>query len=417
VQWQRYPNVAPEWKGLLTTTGEVRVKIGDAYLLGSYRIVTAPETNSSDPRQRSSRTILSCRSKREMVHTRGTSLGGTLSLCGFGSIGRSARSLASFLEAAMSFNLADYGYDTMRTHDLQARGERSLLVILCTLSGPVGAPFVDRYQLFGKADDRGWRNLRDYFRSVSCGRFTWKPAQTSFFSVELDKLESQTTFVERLPILYEDVKKQDRDFFKAFDSNHDGEVRYGELSILVVDNGDSGIAQAGTDGPAIRVADQTASGDNSVGYSFIGTPNSLCWLAHELSHIVGTHDLYGPDSDLNGGASLMGQIQGGDGYASYHLDPWHKMRLGWAEPRIYELKPGQPIFLHAAGQERPDGAVIVFDRGKDPYEFFMLEFRNNHPDVAKTYDRNVHDTGLVIWRIKTDFEHEPAKVLVQDKGD
>jgi len=317
----------------------------------------------------------------------------------------------------MTFNLADYGYDTMRTHDLQARGERPLLVILCTLSGPVGAPFVDRYQLFGKADDRGWRNLRDYFGSVSCGRFTWKPAQTSFFSVELDKLESQTTFVERLPILYQDVKKQDRDFFKAFDSNHDGEVRYGELSILVVDNGDSGIAQAGTDGPAIRVADQTASGDNSVGYSFIGTPNSLCWLAHELSHIVGTHDLYGPDSDLNGGASLMGQIQGGDGYASYHLDPWHKMRLGWAEPRIYELKPGQPIFLHAAGQERPDGAVIVFDRGKDPYEFFMLEFRNSHPDVAKTYDRNVQDTGLVIWRIKTDFEHEPFKVLVQDKGD
>jgi len=47
VEGRRYPNVAPKWKGLLTTTGEVRAKIGDAYLLGSYRIATAPEANSS----------------------------------------------------------------------------------------------------------------------------------------------------------------------------------------------------------------------------------------------------------------------------------------------------------------------------------------------------------------------------------
>jgi M6 family metalloprotease-like protein len=313
---------------------------------------------------------------------------------------------------AVSFNLADYGYDTMRPYGWQARGERPLLVILCTLSGPLGPPVVDPYQLFGKADDLTWRNVRDYFLAVSCGRFTWKPAHTSIFSVALDKMESQTTFVERLPILYRAVKSQNRDFFKAFDSNHDGELRYGELSILVIDNGDSGFNQTNLDGPAIRVADQTTSADNSVGHSFVGTPNSLCLIAHELSHILGTDDLYGPDNDLNGGASLMGEVQDGDGYASYHLDPWHKMRLGWAEPRIHELNSRQPIFLHAAGQGRPDGAVILFDRAKDPQEYFMLEFRNSHRDVAEKYDRNAFDTGLVIWQVKTDPVFELIKVPV-----
>jgi len=95
------------------------------------------------------------------------------------------------------------------------------------------------------------------------------------------------------------------------------------------------------------------------------------------------------------------------------------MRLGWIEPKIYELNARRPHFLHAAGQNKSDGTVILFDWAKGPYEYFILEFRNKHPDVAGEYDQDANDTGLAIWHVKTDstLSLEPIREIVPGRGD
>ena len=320
----------------------------------------------------------------------------------------------------MSFSLLDFGYDGMAPHGSAARGERPLPVALCTLSGNPANPFADPYQIFGYNRDPKWPNVKDYFLAVSSGRFTWRSAADTFFNVALSAEEFAKPIEQRLPAIYSAVKSQGFDF-GAFDvSPRDGEICHGELSILVVDNGTSGGGRSGDDGAAILVGNRTIVDEDDIGYSFVATPNSLSLKAHELAHTLGTIDLYGPDGDpwnqkLNTATSLMGDYP--NRTMSCHLDPWHKMRLGWIEPAIIELSTRRPVFLHAAGQNRSDATAILFHANKAPLEYFMIEFRNNHPDVAGTYDQDAYDTGLVVWHIKTDYSFDPIRELVKGQGD
>jgi hypothetical protein len=88
----------------------------------------------------------------------------------------------------------------------------------------------------------------------------------------------------------------------------------------------------------------------------------------------------------------------------FHLDPWHKMRVGWIEPRLYTMgKPGtaQLVAQHVPLAVEPERKrpIILYDPAKGASEFFMLEYRTPN---RLAYDRNVASSGLVIWHVAYD---------------
>ena len=88
----------------------------------------------------------------------------------------------------MSFNLFDYGYFRLGPLDSRALGERPLLVVLCSLTGGSGPlPVTEHWdKIFGDPKNPQLRNVRDYFLAVPYGKFTWKPAYTSFIQLALN---------------------------------------------------------------------------------------------------------------------------------------------------------------------------------------------------------------------------------------
>ena len=65
-------------------------------------------------------------------------------------------------------------------------------------------------------------------------------------------------------------------------------------------------------------------------------------LAHELSHLLRTIDMYNMGQQPNNGNLMMRLMSSysftSDDQGIVHLDLWHKMQLGWAEPRRFALK-------------------------------------------------------------------------------
>ena len=88
-------------------------------------------------------------------------------------------------------------------------------------------------------------------------------------------------------------------------------------------------------------------------------------------HEIGTpEDLYGYDYGFNSRFSLMAATAGGNGDRSaWHADPWHKMRFGWIEPQIEELKPlAMPIRLVAPSVPDATGARILYSPSRGSSE-------------------------------------------------
>ena len=73
-----------------------------------------------------------------------------------------------------------------------------------------------------------------------------------------------------------------------------------------------------------------------------GTP-LFYQIAHELSHSLGTVDMYntGLGNQL---LTLMSRYSfWSNDQGAVHLDIWHKLALGWAEPRRFTLaRPARP---------------------------------------------------------------------------
>jgi M6 family metalloprotease-like protein len=198
--------------------------------------------------------------------------------------------------------------------------------------------------------------------------------------------------------------------FGDFDTNHDGVVSRNELSVLVI-----GAQRGMSDGAGTRGAGEapvTATLKLGSGWlSGMGEDVSLSSITHELSHQIGTVDLYGAAS-LNSEATLMGPTIYGapDIRRTYHLDPWHKMRLGWVRPQVVALNnAGGVRVVHrptlGGGAITPDRTPILlyeparYDVATRSGKFFMIEWREPGNSV---YDNNVPGSGLYIWQCETD---------------
>jgi hypothetical protein len=137
---------------------------------------------------------------------------------------------------------------------------------------------------------------------------------------------------------------------------------------------------------------------------------SFMSITHELSHSLGTVDLYA-NNCRSSGLTLMSCtiFATDDDRRTYHLDPWHKMRLGWLRPRIFTLGSGGVATVAASQINSPNTPVILHDPAKGTSEYFLVEFRNNQIAGA---DHDIHigdlsqptpitgaNNGMAIWHI------------------
>jgi hypothetical protein len=192
-----------------------------------------------------------------------------------------------------------------------------------------------------------------------------------------------------------------------FDDDANGTVTGDELRILFIANeGGPGAAGARDSGP-VRPPDFLYTVNLGLNAS-VQWQSGFSITAHELAHLLGAWDLYGPSGSESGGLTVMSGSDGTpDSRETFHLDPWHKMQFGWCEPRIHSLRAGGVATLHAASSSNTDAAVILYDTLRGTGEFFIVEYRTRSWPGGGPYERNLAGEGLVIWHVIQDANHNP----------
>jgi M6 family metalloprotease-like protein len=177
------------------------------------------------------------------------------------------------------------------------------------------------------------------------------------------------------------------------DRDGDGIVEPEELTILVLDEWD----YSPDDGGGARdVCTPLPAGGRYCGYAAgAGAWGSLFTWAHELSHTLGTEDLY-----WNGANFVSTLLAAGTTPPRImHLDAWHKLRLGWLRPELIDVraKSSDERLLYCAGDPRAevDGALLFHnpDRGTD--EYFLVEAR-----CKRDHDDGTLTAGVATWQVR-----------------
>ena len=329
--------------------------------------------------------------------------------------------LRAWTPARAQATLQDFGYQHMRVNNALPSGHRPLLVIVADFAGdPVLAHdrnYYDQltFDLFSSLSVNG------YFLENSLGRFYWSRAgQGTIGPVPF-------TAQERDEIRLDDAAGISRVITKAatwsgfsfdpFDANSDGMITDDELAILIFSNDiDSPGASRSIDpsgclrppGSAVNVCCVVAIAFHETTTPQGGSTQYFEDVLHELSHSLGAVDLYyGPDAGacLSNGLTAMSCSRN----VPLHLDPWHKMQLGWVEPRIRSLRAGGVETLPIPQLGQPDAPVILYDPQFGTSDFFMIEYRSKSVPSYAGYDTGVASEGLAIWYIKQDQNHDPVE--------
>jgi M6 family metalloprotease-like protein len=318
-------------------------------------------------------------------------------------------------EPIVAQELEDFGYNGMRVNGKEARGSRPLLVITASYDGASALAHDNAYydplifNLFGQS-------VSSYTLEVSNGRFFWSRAGQGIIGpMRLSAAKAALGINERIQLITGAAVGFGIDF-KQFDSNNDDSITNDELGVLIIDNGSFDAATTPPI-PCFKPVGTTVSLCMKI--SIAGHRSSMMTLAHELSHQLGTLDLYGACECLNSDITLMGPtIYGGsspDDQRAYHLDPWHKMRLGWAEPMIRSIRTPGFEYLFAPQLLRGEAAVILYDPARGTNEYFIIEYRTRSTSKGGGYDRNVASEGLAIWHVQTDGNRNP--IVIPGVGD
>lgn len=261
-------------------------------------------------------------------------------------------------------------------------------------------------------------SVRDYFLEVSYGQFTIEDAGVlGWYDADHD------------PDAYwpgggevgqdsgaEAIRKAARDIdFSQFDTDGDGDLHPDEVAVLFIlpgtGNGGGLIRTVGDDFVPRGEADGIEVDGvriTRIAEVSIGSPPTPGIVAHELSHLLlGLGDMYFKffTPSAAGPYSLMDQ----DGNAP-HLDPAHKLKLGWLWPRV-RTSPGT-YELPSIGKRREALALVSPERGPD--EYFLVE--NRYP--AGRYDAHLPHHGLGVWHVIEDPDtfrnHPPPRVASRD---
>ncbi|GLW12765.1 hypothetical protein Misp01_78930 [Microtetraspora sp. NBRC 13810] len=182
--------------------------------------------------------------------------------------------------------------------------------------------------------------------------------------------------------------------YSVFDRNGDHRLGQDEVVIAVLqpvpfDTGDSiggnGATRGVFPGPALD------------GIDLDWRPN--IWAQSALNQITLAHEVmhaaFGVGRDFHGypitGFDLMGgTASGAEWYVE--LNSWHKMHLGWAKPTVV-TRDG---YYSVPAWDTSDTAFLLYDPDRGTDDYLLVENRWGRPG---TYDVDVRDNGLAVWRI------------------
>jgi M6 family metalloprotease-like protein len=336
--------------------------------------------------------------------------------------------LSSFLPAASSAaTLVDFGYQNLAVDGVLALKPRPLLVILVAFGSgaSLGHPAAYYDDLIFNSSRQP--SMNGYFLAVSKGRFHYSRGGTigplalpANEKEESSKWPNPTTLRDTLfssNVVWHAMTSGLFDF-ASYDANHDGHVTPDELAIIILSNdgtytGD-GSRYAGVVRPAGSKFDW--GGGNYPNVSILNQDAPFIVMCEETEETLGCIDIYSGECLSEGLTPQSCFFDNPDGTNTYYLDAWHRMKLGWCEPRIRSLTAGGIETIPAAQMAATDAPIILYDPARGTNEFFMLEYRTQTSPSGAGYDANVATNGLAIWHVQQDAYHSPTQVPRFDAG-
>ena len=183
----------------------------------------------------------------------------------------------------------------------------------------------------------------------------------------------------------------------AFDLDHNGVLEPDELTMLIVipQNDPFGTQRGvvGREHPAPQPLVVDGVQVNTMVEAYIGSPPSLGLVAHELAHILlQAGDMYFTffQPYAAGPYSIMDQSPP----SPPHLDPFHKLRLGWLTPVVVSTSGWYDVpAVETHGQ-----VFILYSPLRGDNEYFLVENRWR----GNSYDSHIPYQGLAVWHIIED---------------
>jgi M6 family metalloprotease-like protein len=324
-------------------------------------------------------------------------------------------------ERLKAATLADFGYGHRTENNHLPSGGRPLLVIMACFDSNGPSECFANYEhdwtfyhnlIFGSANSP--ISMNGYFEENSNARFWWVPVATELGpTAGITKVWVNSSGCLECPGMTEIAyysnlvaHAMQSVNFANYDSDHNGVVTMDEMAIAIIN---SDFKSGGTRNAGHVPGPQAAFQGLVSNLGYFVTFDTWC---HELSHSLGTLDLYGTNC-ASEDVTLMSCTSPFANSNSFHLDPWHKMQFGWTEPRIRELSTGGAENISAAQLMDPQAPIILYDAARGTSEFFMLEYRTPNSPIGPGYDKDVANealttNGLAIWRIKQNANHDPA---------
>jgi M6 family metalloprotease-like protein len=312
------------------------------------------------------------------------------------------------LATAAEPTLADFGHGRMLS-----RSTWPLLVVMVEFDDRTfpnnTTNWWDRFAFDAANNPPG---LAAYFKEVSLGRFAWtrgsvirfSESATNRYAAWLDRTTNNPTLQYHSNLVHKAILAAP-EVFAQHDFNKSGYVTPSEMHILMLTVGEGG---------GLRWAGQVKPHGASTGWHGEIVTSNVEWeyglhiSCHELAHLLGTIDLYGvwggDDQDLHKQLSVMGA---GSPARPVHLDPWHKLQLGWCEPRIIPLRDANPEVIPAAQMQHPNAPLLYYDPDEGTQEYWLLEYRTRTASVPSTFEAQVGEggDGLLIWHIYQNPDH------------
>ena len=302
------------------------------------------------------------------------------------------RVLYSFDQPRTLTDAVGAGYESVR---LMRNTTRKVLLVLMDqhAPNPLGRPTAAavRQTVFGGAG----QSVRGFFLENSGGAFTITEARTVGW-YEADQPPSYYGPHDRMGAALR-AANPDVDFSR-YDADGDGTLEPREVAIYFLHPGRAGgLGRTGSrsikdvDGgelklDGVRIHEGIEGG--------IGNPPNLGVVAHELSHpLLGLPDMYAYDA--NGQYftptsptrySLMDNT-----YASFHIDAFNKLKLGWARPRLV-FRGGAHTLPDIETRNR---VLVLLDPSHGTREYFLVENRY----AGASYDVGLPDQGLGVWHV------------------
>lgn len=272
--------------------------------------------------------------------------------------------------------------------------DRPLLVAVVAFSDQTAPATLADATVRGRMFGPQFPNVRDYFRANSFGRMDFPPAAEAcgttndgVVRVTLGTRASYDAMTEGAQdrAILDAVNARNCLNFASYDRNGNTQVTDDEVTFLMIDaTGANCGALRGIDGPP------TYNGvtiHKSMARSASNT--NIITIAHEVGHSAfGTRDLYG---FAVGSFDLFGPTCGPPDATTFNAGAWQKTHLGWISPTVV----GRDGYADVPRADTSPSAFLLYDPDRGTNDYFLVETRR---PTAGTYDQNVQDDGLVIWR-------------------